>query len=92
MEELRSQKVLRDCNESIHEQTDEGDDIDRFADEYGIPIVTFNTDLEDCSRLSVILVRIRYECGRAAAGLRWSEIIGGRGEVGVITGYRANPV
>ena len=88
MEELRSQNVHAIAmNPSMNRRTKET--IDRFADEYGIPIVTFNTDLEDCSRLCYI-GQNTYECGRAAAGLM-GEIIGGHGEVGVITGYEANP-
>lgn len=63
--------------------------IDLFVKEYEIPIVTFNTDIEECSRLCYI-GQNAYQCGRAAAGLL-GEILGGQGNVIAISGYETNP-
>lgn len=88
MEELRVRRVHAIAlNPSMNKRTKET--IDRFVTEHGIPIVTFNTDLEDCRRLCYI-GQNTYQCGRAAAGLM-GEIIGGEGKVAVITGHEVNP-
>ncbi|MDC7289507.1 LacI family DNA-binding transcriptional regulator [Blautia schinkii] len=63
--------------------------IDTFAGEYGIPIVTFNSDVEDTKRLCFV-GQNTVQSGRTAAGLM-GEITGGAGEVAVISGHNSNP-
>ena len=63
--------------------------IDQFVKEYEIPVVTFNTDIEDCGRLCYV-GQNAYQCGRAAAGLL-GEILGEKGAVVAISGYQTNP-
>ena len=42
--------------------------IDQYQEEYGIPIVTFNADLEDTKRLCFV-GQDTFQAGRTAAGL-----------------------
>lgn len=63
--------------------------INLFVEEYHIPIVTFNSDVEDTSRLCFV-GQNAFQCGRAAAGLM-GELVGGCGKVAVISGYSSNP-
>lgn len=63
--------------------------INLFAEEYEIPIVTFNSDANDTKRLCFV-GQNSLQCGKAAAGLM-GEIIGGRGKVAVVSGYSTNP-
>ncbi|MGI6010301.1 MAG: substrate-binding domain-containing protein [Ruminococcus sp.] len=65
------------------------DMIQNYMTQYGIPIMTFNTDIEDSGRLCYI-GQEAYQCGRAAAGLM-GEILGGEGMVAAISGYETNP-
>ena len=58
--------------------------IDRFMEEYQIPVVTLNADLEDTRRLCFV-GQNNYQSGRTAAGLM-GEITGGKGRVAVISG------
>lgn len=64
------------------------DMIDHFTEEYGIPIVTFNSDIEESKRICFI-GQDTWQSGRAAAGLM-SEIIKENGTVQVISGYPKN--
>ena len=63
--------------------------INLFVEEYHIPIVTFNSDMEDTKRLCFV-GQNAFQCGRAAAGLM-GELVGGCGKVAVISGYSSNP-
>ena len=63
--------------------------IDRFMEEYQIPVVTLNADLEDTRRLCFV-GQNNYQSGRTAAGLM-GEITGGKGRVAVISGQMVNP-
>lgn len=63
--------------------------INLFVEEYQIPIVTFNSDVQDTKRLCFV-GQNAFQCGRAAAGLM-GELAGGRGRVAVISGYSSNP-
>lgn len=63
--------------------------IDQYQEEYGIPIVTFNADLEDTKRLCFV-GQDTFQAGRTAAGLMW-EMTGGNGQVAIISGQVANP-
>lgn len=62
--------------------------IDKYTDEYKIPIVTFNSDLDYTKRICFV-GQNAYQSGRTAAGLM-GEIVGGDGQVAVITGYSSN--
>lgn len=62
--------------------------IDIFVEEYNIPVVTFNTDLEDTKRLCFV-GQNGVRGGWAAAGLM-GEIVGGTGKVCVISGNENN--
>lgn len=62
--------------------------VDQYVGEYGIPIVTFNSDLEHTKRLCFV-GQNAVQCGRTAAGLM-GEIIGGKGKVAVISGHVSN--
>lgn len=62
--------------------------IDLFVEEYGIPIVTFNSDAENTSRLCFV-GQNGLQCGRAAAGLMGA-LMGAKGKAAVISGYEAN--
>ncbi len=57
--------------------------IRQFAEEYEIPIVTLNSDVEDTKRLCYVN---GIQSGRTAAGLM-GEIIGEKGQVVVISGH-----
>ena len=63
-------------------------EIDRFVEEYHIPVVTFTSDVEDTKRLCFV-GQNGVQCGRAAAGLM-GELTGGKGKVAIISGYRTN--
>ena len=63
-------------------------EIDRFVEEFQIPVVTFTSDVEDTKRLCFV-GQNGVQCGRAAAGLM-GELTGGRGKVAIISGYRTN--
>ncbi|MDO4275444.1 MAG: LacI family DNA-binding transcriptional regulator [Eubacteriales bacterium] len=63
--------------------------INTFAGDLGIPVVTFNSDVEDTKRLCFV-GQDTFQSGRAAAGLM-GEITGGTGEVAVISGHVSNP-
>ncbi|HIU75698.1 MAG TPA: LacI family DNA-binding transcriptional regulator [Candidatus Pelethocola excrementipullorum] len=63
--------------------------INLFVEEYEIPIVTFNSDIQDTERLCFV-GQNSLQCGRAAAGLM-GELIGANGKVAVISGYSTNP-
>lgn len=63
--------------------------INQFSEEYGIPIITFNSDIEDTKRLCFV-GQNTIQSGRTAAGLM-GEITGGEGEVAVISGHISNP-
>lgn len=62
--------------------------INLFVEEYHIPVLTFNSDVKDTRRLCFV-GQNAFQCGRAAAGLM-GELTGGKGQVAVISGYRAN--
>ena len=63
--------------------------IDQYQEEYGIPVVTFNADLEDTKRLCFV-GQDTFQAGRTAAGLM-GEMTGGTGQVAIISGQVANP-
>ena len=63
--------------------------INQFSEEYGIPIITFNSDIEDTKRICFV-GQNTIQSGRTAAGLM-GEITGGKGEVAVISGHISNP-
>ncbi len=63
--------------------------INQFSEEYGIPIITFNSDIEDTKRICFV-GQNTIQSGRTAAGLM-GEITGGKGEVAVISGHFSNP-
>lgn len=63
-------------------------EIDRFVEELHIPVVTFTSDVEDTKRLCFI-GQNGVQCGRAAAGLM-GELVGGKGQVAIISGYSTN--
>lgn len=63
--------------------------INQYSEEYGIPVVTFNADLEDTKRLCFV-GQDTFQSGRAAAGLM-NEMTGGKGQVVIISGQVANP-
>lgn len=65
------------------------EEIDRFVEEYDIPIVTFNSDVEDTKRLCFV-GQNAFQSGCAAAGLM-GELLGGSGTVAVVSGYERNP-
>ncbi len=65
------------------------DMIQTYMTQHEIPIVTFNTDIEDSGRLCYV-GQDAYQCGRAAAGLM-GEILGGKGMVATVSGYETNP-
>lgn len=58
--------------------------IDQYQEEYGIPVVTFNADLEDTKRLCFV-GQDTFQAGRTAAGLM-GEMTGGSGQVAIISG------
>lgn len=62
--------------------------IDRFVEEYHIPVITFNSDVEDTKRLCFV-GQNALQCGRAAAGLM-GKLICGQGMVVVISGHAEN--
>ena len=63
--------------------------IDQYSEEYGIPVVTFNADLEDTKRLCFV-GQDTFQSGRTAAGLM-NEMTDGKGQVAIISGQIANP-
>ena len=63
-------------------------EINRFVEEYHIPVVTFTSDVEDTKRLCFV-GQNGVQCGRAAAGLM-GELTGGKGRVAIISGYSTN--
>ncbi|HIU75497.1 MAG TPA: LacI family DNA-binding transcriptional regulator [Candidatus Pelethocola excrementipullorum] len=87
MEELREKEfngiALVPSDDYLLRQT-----IDQFVDEYNIPIVTFNADLEDTKRICFV-GQDTIQSGRVAAGLL-GEVIGGQGQVAVLSGNEHN--
>lgn len=63
--------------------------INQFSEEYRIPVITFNSDIEDTKRICFV-GQNTVQSGRTAAGLM-GEITGGKGEVAVISGHISNP-
>lgn len=63
--------------------------IDQFAEEYEIPIVTFNADVPGTKRKCFVGQNAKRS-GAAAAGLM-AEMTGGRGDVAVVSGHASNP-
>lgn len=63
--------------------------INQFSEEYSIPIITFNSDIEDTKRICFV-GQNTIQSGKTAAGLM-GEITGGEGEVAVISGHISNP-
>lgn len=62
--------------------------INQFVEEFNIPILTFNTDLEESARFCFV-GQDAWRSGQTAAGLM-GEIIGGRGQIVVISGREEN--
>jgi len=88
MEELRAEDVYAIAINPMHDQELQKM-IDRFVEQYNIPIVTLNTDLPDTKRLCYV-GQNSIECGRTAAGLM-KEIISKEGCIAVVSGYPGNP-
>ncbi len=63
--------------------------IDRFAEEYEIPVVTFNADLPGTKRRCFVGQNAKRS-GAAAAGLM-AEMTDSRGDVAVVSGHASNP-
>ena len=57
--------------------------------EHHIPVVTLNSDVPDTGRLCFV-GQNGFQCGREAAGLM-GELMNGKGQVAVISGYSTNP-
>lgn len=88
MEELRKKEVFAIAlNPTKDERLKKM--INRYVEDYRIPIVTMNSDMEGTSRLCYI-GQNGWRCGATAAGLM-KEIITGTGKIAVISGYEANP-
>lgn len=87
MEQMRKEDVngiaLSPSEDGYLKQT-----INKFIHEYNIPIVTFNSDLEGTERLCFIGQDTKRS-GQTAAGLM-GEIIGGKGQIIVISGHGEN--
>ena len=87
MEQMRSEEVsgiaLSPSEDSYLKQI-----INKFIHEYHIPIVTFNSDVEETDRLCFVGQDTKRS-GQTAAGLM-GEIIGGKGQIIVISGYGEN--
>lgn len=64
--------------------------IDKFSQEYNIPIITFNSDLENTARLCFI-GQNAVKSGQTAAGLM-GEITNGQGQIIIISGHEENPL
>lgn len=62
--------------------------IDTFIEEYHIPILTFNSDLEQTQRICFIGQDTK-KSGQTAAGLM-GEIIGEKGKIIIISGHKEN--
>ncbi|NDO45285.1 LacI family DNA-binding transcriptional regulator [Clostridium sp. MD294] len=62
--------------------------INQFSEEYHIPVLTFNSDLENTSRICFIGQDTK-KSGQTAAGLM-GEILNGNGEIMIISGYEEN--
>lgn len=62
--------------------------INKFVDEYDIPVLTFNSDLEGCDRFCFV-GQNAVKSGQTAAGLM-GEILDGKGEVLLISTYEEN--
>lgn len=62
--------------------------VNRFVEEYNIPIVTMNTDLNNVRRICYV-GQNSIECGQTAAGLM-REIIQEKGRIAVVSGYPGN--
>lgn len=88
MEELRAEDVYAIAINPMQDQELQKM-IDRFVDEYNIPIVTLNTDLPETRRLCYV-GQNSIECGRTAAGLM-KEIVKEKGSIAVVSGYPGNP-
>lgn len=88
MEDMRKKGVSAIAMVPIEEKTVK-EKINMFVENYQIPIVTFNSDVEDTKRLCFV-GQNALQCGRAAAGLM-GELVGKKGKVAVISGYEANP-
>lgn len=88
MEEMREDNVqgiaLLPSEDMLLQQT-----IDRFSEEYGIPIVTFNGDVQGTKRKCFVGQNSR-QSGAVAAGLM-AEMVGGTGEVVIVSGHASNP-
>lgn len=64
--------------------------IDQYSEEYGIPVVTFASDLKDTKRIC-FAGQDNYRSGCTAAGLM-AEMTGGKGKIVIISGQTSNPV
>ena len=87
MEKMRMEEVSGIAMVPLDEESVKRE-IDRFVEEFRIPVVTFTSDVEDTKRLCFV-GQNGVQCGRAAAGLM-GELIGGKGKVAVISGYSTN--
>lgn len=81
MEKMRMEEVSGIAMVPLDEERVKRE-IDRFVEEFRIPVVTFTSDVEDTKRLCFV-GQNGVQCGRAAAGLM-GELTGGKGKVAVI--------
>ena len=63
--------------------------IDKFSQEYNLPIITFNSHLENTARLCFI-GQLAVKSGQTAAGLM-GELTIGQGQIIIISGHEENP-
>ena len=64
--------------------------VNRFSEEYHIPVLTFNSDLEDTSRICFVGQNTK-KSGQTAAGLM-GEILNGKGKIMIISGWVAEKI
>ena len=77
MEKMRMEEVRGIAMVPLDEERVKRE-IDRFVEEFRIPVVTFTSDVEDTKRLCFV-GQNGVQCGRAAAGLM-GELTGGKGK------------
>ncbi len=88
LDEFREKKVQAIAINPANNHTTR-DAINHLVNEENIPVITLNTDIEDSARMCYV-GQNAFLCGRAAAGMM-GELIGGKGTVGIVSGYESNP-
>lgn len=87
MEEMRKKGVSAIALMPIEEE-EIRKKMNQLIEEFDIPIVTFNSDIEHTKRLCFV-GQNAFQCGKVVAGLM-GEIIGGEGKAAIISGYHSN--